>query len=162
MNQQELYDFLKRQNIWHEITVHADIYNMSELSTIDAPYPDCVAKNLFVRDNKKREYYLIAVKGDKRVDLKEFRDKYNTRTLSFASAEDLMERMALFPGAVTPFGLLNDEDCKITLFLDRDFMQNPGLIGVHPNHNTATVWLKVNDLVDIIMRHGNPVHIVEV
>ena len=35
-----------------------------------------------------------------------------------------------------------------------------GLIGVHPNDNTATVWMKTNDLVRLIEEHGNKVHIV--
>ena len=29
-------------------------------------------------------------------------------------------------------------------------MSNEHLVGVHPNDNTATVWLKVEDLIDII------------
>lgn len=69
MDKQEIYDFLEEKNIWHEITEHRAVYNMAELSQIDIPYPEADAKNLFVRDDKKRNYYLITVKGDKRVDL---------------------------------------------------------------------------------------------
>ena len=87
MNKQQIYDYLKQENVWHEITEHKAVYNMAELSNIEIPYLECDAKNLFVRDDKKRNYYLITVKGDKRVDLKEFRKNNNTRTLSFASAE---------------------------------------------------------------------------
>jgi len=50
--------------------------------------------------------------------------------------------MRLIPGAVTPLGILNDTERKITLYLDRDFLEND-LIDVHPNDNTATVWLKL-------------------
>lgn len=123
---------------------------MAELSSIEIPYPEYDTKNLFVRDDKKRNYYLITAKGDKRVDLKEFRKNNNTRTLSFAAADDLMDIMGLMPGAVTPFGLLNDAECKVTLFLDNDFMNSLGLIGVHQNDNTATVWLKAKDLMKLI------------
>ena len=49
------------------------------------------SKNLFVRDDKKRNYYLITVKGNKRIDLKEFRKKNETRPLSFASENDLLD-----------------------------------------------------------------------
>lgn len=61
----------------------------------------------------------------------------NLRALSFASPDDLMDIMGLIPGAVTPLGLLNDSECKVTLFSDRDFMDESGLTGVHPNDNTA-------------------------
>ena len=162
MNKQELYNYLKQENIWHEITEHEAVYNMAELSKIEIPYPECDAKNLFVRDDKKKNYYLITVKGDKRVDLKEFRKAQGTRPLSFASADDLMDIMGLIPGAVTPLGLLNDKECRVQLYLDSDFLQKEALIGVHPNDNTATVWLKVADLIRIIEQHGNMVAVVRV
>ena len=161
MNKQEIYDLLIQKNVWHEITEHEAVYNMAEVADIEMPYPEYDAKNLFVRDDKKRNYYLITVKGDKRVDLKEFRKNNNTRALSFASAEDLMAIMGLIPGAVTPLGLLNDAECKVALFLDSDFINELGLIGVHPNDNTATVWLKANDLINLIQQHGNTVNLVQ-
>ena len=132
MNKQEIYKFLNDKNIWHEITEHKAVFNMAELSEIDIPYPEADAKNLFVRDDKKRNYYLITVKGDKRVDLKEFRKNNNTRALSFASENDLMDIMNLIPGSVTPLGMLNDKEMKVKLFLDKEFIESPGMIGVHP------------------------------
>ena len=162
MDKQQIYDYLKQENVWYEITEHEAVYNMAELSNIEIPYPECDAKNFFVRDDKKKNYYLITVKGDKRVDLKEFRKNNNTRALSFASADDLMDIMGLVPGAVTPFGLLNDSECKVTLFLDNAFMNDLGLIGIHPNDNTATVWLKIKDLIKLIQQHGNRVNIVQI
>ncbi len=162
MNKNEIYDYLKRKNIWHEITEHKAVYNMAELSEIDIPYPECDAKNLFVRDDKKRNYYLITVKGDKRVDLKEFRQKNNTRALSFASENDLMNIMHLLPGSVTPLGILNDDERKVNVFIDKDFKESPYIIGVHPNDNTATVWLKIDDLINIIKEHGNQVNFIQI
>ena len=159
MDKQEIYDYLTREKIFYEITEHEAVYNMAELSNIEIPYPEYDAKNLFVRDDKKRNYYLITVKGDKRVDLKAFRRNNNTRVLSFASAEDLMDIMGLIPGAVTPLGLLNDIECRVSLFLDDSFMDGRGLIGVHPNDNTATVWLKTQDLIRLIREHGNTVNL---
>lgn len=157
MNKQQIYDYLQENNIWHEITEHKAVYNMAELAEVPCPYPEADAKNLFVRDDKKQNYYLITVKGEKRVNLKAFRKAQGTRNLSFASAEDLLERLALIPGAVTPLGVLNDETRSVQVFLDQDFLQEPGLVGVHPNENTATVWLKTEDLIRIIREHGNEV-----
>ena len=109
MNKQEIYNFLNDKNIWHEITEHKAVFHMAELSEINIPYPEADAKNIFVRDDKKRNYYLITVKGDKRVDLKEFRKNNNTRALSFVSENDLMDIMNLIPGSVTSLGVLNDK-----------------------------------------------------
>ena len=161
MNKQEIYDFIKSKNIWHEITEHKAVFNMDESSEIEIPYPEYNAKNLFVRDDKKKNYYLITVKGNKRVDLKEFRNNNGTRPLSFASEQDLISIMNLIAGSVTPFGLLNDKDLKVIFYLDKDFLKDKQIIGIHPNENTATLWLKVTDLIDIIKEHGNQVNVVE-
>ena len=162
MDKQQTYDFLKESGVEFEVTEHEAVYNMEELDAVDLPYPGDDAKNLFVRDDKKRNFYLITVKGDKRVDLKEFRKTYGTRPLRFASEESLASIMGLIAGAVTPLGLLNDEERKVELYIDEDFMAGSGCIGVHPNDNTATVWLQAADLVKLIEAHGNPVHVITV
>lgn len=161
MNKQEVYDFLTSRGIEYEVTEHGAVFNMEEMSHVELPHPEADAKNLFVRDDKKRNYYLITVRGDKRVDLKKFREEHGTRTLSFASENDLMSLLGLIPGAVTPLGILNDSEKKVKFFLDEELV-NDGLIGVHPNDNTATVWLKTTDLIDIITEHGNEVEAVTI
>ena len=159
MTKQETLAFLTAQGIAWEITEHAAVYNMAELDSVELPYPDADAKNLFVRDDKKRVYALITVKGDKHVELKEFRRKQGLRNLTFASSDDLMAILHLIPGAVTPLGLLNDSDRRVTLYLDRAFVG--GKVGVHPNDNTATVWMETEDLIQLIQAHGNEVHIID-
>lgn len=153
MDKTEIYHYLKEQKIEHEITEHKAVFNMEEMDSIELPYPEWNAKNLFVRDDKKRNYYLITVKEDKRVDLKGFRKQHGLRALSFASAEDLLDIMKLTPGSVTPLGILNDTEHRIHFFLDTEFAGNK--IGVHPNDNTATVWMQADDLMKIIQKHGN-------
>ena len=160
MNKQEVYEFLQAQGVTYEVTEHNAVYNMDELAEVELPYPEADAKNLFVRDDKKSSYYLITVRGSKRVDLQEFRKAYGTRRLSFASAEDLARLLGLFPGSVTPLGLLNNTEENVKLFLDSDFADDD-LIGVHPNENTATVWLKAGDLVRLIREHGNEVELIK-
>lgn len=160
MNKQETYQYLKDHNIPFEITEHPAVYNMEALDSLDLPYPEGDAKNLFVRDDKKKNYYLITVKGDKRVNLKDFRKAQGLRPLSFASPEDLKEYMDLTPGAVTPLGLLNVEGAPITMYLDAEFKDS--IIGIHPNENTATVWLQGDDLVALLRKNGCEVEIVEI
>lgn len=161
MDKAAVYDFLNDQEIEYEVTDHKAVYDMAELAEIDLPYPEADAKNLFIRDDKKRQYYLISVQGDKRVDLKAFRDQVNTRRLSFGSDKDLLALMGLTPGAVSPLGLLNDHDLKIAYYLDRQLVADDHLIGVHPNENTATIWLKGQDLVDLIEANGHSVTVAD-
>ena len=70
LNKQAIYRLLDEESIWHEITEHPAAYNMADLAAIPLPYPSADAKNLFVRDDNKRNYYLLTVRGDRRVDLR--------------------------------------------------------------------------------------------
>lgn len=160
MNKTQTYRFLTDKKISYEVTEHKAVFNMEELASVELPYPEWDAKNLFVRDDKKHNYYLISVKGDKRVNLKEFRKNHGLRALSFASAEELLSIMGLTPGSVTPLGFLNDEECRIHFYLDKEFAGNK--IGVHPNDNTATVWMKSDDLLELILEHGNTAEYTEI
>lgn len=160
MNKQDIYDHFTAAGISFEVTEHEAVYTMEDLAQVPLAHPEAEAKNLFVRDDKKQHYYLITVPGDKRVDLKLFQKQQGLRKLSFGSAEDLTELLALTPGAVTPLGLLNDSVHRVELYLDQSFESR--LISIHPNDNTATVSLQTNDLVQILTNHGCTVHIVQI
>ena len=163
MDKAAIYKFLKQHKIQHEIDEHEAVYNMTELSNAKALYPDSVAKNLFVRDDKKRNYIMITVRGDKRVKLKDFEKAHAFRHLSFASPNDMQKYLGVTPGSVSPFGLLNDEEKVVKWFVDKDFKKSKNHIaGVHPNDNTASVWLKIEDLIKIIEDHGNLVAEIEI
>lgn len=140
--------------ISYELFEHAPVFNMAEARALERPYPEAEAKNLFVRDDKKRRYFLLTVQAEKHVDLQRFRVEHGLRRLSFASAEDLHALLGLIPGAVTPFGLLNDEVRRVEFFLDSDFLKHGALIGLHPNSNTATVFLKTEALVSFLASAG--------
>lgn len=160
MGKDEIYAYLTAKGISYEVTNHDAVFNMEELGAVELPYPKWDAKNLFVRDDKKRNYYLISVKGDKRVDLKAFRKRQGLRPLSFASADDLLAILGLTPGAVTPLGLLNDKAGKVYFYLDVDFKGH--LIGVHPNDNTATVWLLADDFMKLLREEGHDGEFVDI
>ena len=153
MNKAEIYKLLTEKNIQYEKAEHTAVYNMSELASVGLTHPACEAKNIFIRDDKKHNYYLITVRGEKRVDLKDFRKKHGLRPISFASEKELSDILGVTTGAVSPFGLLNDEERKVKFFLDDSFFGKN--IAVHPNDNTATVWLPANDLMSLLREHGN-------
>lgn len=157
MNKQEIYDYLNSAGIDFEITEHPAVWNMEDVAQLEMPHPEADAKNLFVREDKTKNYYMITVKGDRKVDLKALRKSIALRQLKFASAQELAEVLDLYAGAVTPLGLLNDEDRKTVLILDSYFLQPPALIGAHPNDNTATIWLKTEELIRVIREHSNEV-----
>jgi Ala-tRNA(Pro) deacylase len=76
--------------------------------------------------------------------------------LSFASAERLAARLGLTPGAVSPFGLINDREKTVRVVLD-ERLRAATRVGFHPNVNTATVVLAFADFERFLAWCGNPV-----
>ena len=61
--------------------------------------------------------------------------------------------MGFTVGRIKLCKILNDTEHRVHFFLDSEFVGN--MIGVHPNDNTATVWMQADDLVSLIQKHGN-------
>lgn len=159
---QEVCGLLDRMGISYRLNEHEAVYTIDDLLKLNLTDAarDAIAKNLFVRDDKKRNYYLLVVRQEKKAELKVLKEKIRARPLSFASEEDLQSILGIPKGSVTPFGIINDEARKVRVVLDSDFAGCE--IGVHPNENTATVFLQTDDLVKIIGQHGNSVEFAEI
>ena len=153
---QKVFAALENMHIDYEVIEHPAVYTIEEMDQLNISHKESIVKNLFVRDDKKRNYFLIVLQKEKHVDLKKIKEELNCRPLSFASEEDLGKYLGLNKGSVTPFGVLNDSTCKVTVVLDQDILSFEQ-IGVHPNENTATVLLKPQDLEAIIKKHGNEI-----
>ena len=154
MDKSQIYQYLREKDIRYQAIEHEAVFTVEQAKSLNLPDPESGAKNLFLRDDKKRNYYLLSVRDTLSVNLKEFQRKIGSRRLGFASEEDLLRIMKLTRGAVTPFGVMNDDRRMVRVYFD-DFFKGKK-IAVHPNDNTATVYLECNDLVKLIHEHGNP------
>lgn len=155
----EVIAFLEAQGVPYEAVEHEAVYTMEGMAALRLPFAHEVVKNLFLRDDKKRAYYLVVMPEDKPADLKALRRLLEARPLRFASEADLEGILGLKPGAVTPFGVLNDEGRRVLLVFDEELRGYRG-IGVHPNDNTATLHVALEDVVRIAESHGNEVRFV--
>ena len=162
-NRKIVLDTLNEQNIEYEMFEHQAVYTVDEIEDSDLWNHEngIGAKNLFLRDGSGKHHFLVIIREDKQADLKKVRDEIGSSRLSFASAERLMKYLNIEPGSVSPLGVLNDQECVIPVFFDEDLKEYE-YIAVHPNDNTATIWMKLADLVYVIKLHGNQVKFINV
>ncbi|WFR62627.1 YbaK/EbsC family protein [Paenibacillus amylolyticus] len=86
---------MDRNNIVYESIEHPAVYTMEEMFFYQIPPTEHIVKNLFLRDDKKRNYDLVTIAGTKLVDLRSLSEKIPSRKLSFASEKDLLECLKL-------------------------------------------------------------------
>lgn len=154
-------DVLDHAGIGYRMVSHAPVYTVEEMERLHLDADARIAKNLFLRDARGRRHFLVVLAKHKAADLKALRGQIGTGALSFASEDRLRRFLGLEKGAVTPLGILNDEARAVEVLFDRDLAGLPSL-GVHPNRNTATVFLSFADLESLIRSHGNPVSFVDI
>ena len=149
---QEIYALLDERGIEYEAIEHEAVFNIEEADALELPHREAATKNLFIKDDKKRNYYVVVIPSEDRLDLRALREKLQSRPLKFANENELMDILGLIPGQVTPFGTLNDAEHKTKVVISEYF--RTGLMDAHPNDNTATVILKTMDVVNILQDHG--------
>ena len=74
--------------------------------------------------------------------------------LSFASEKRMEKYLGLSPGSVSVFGLINDLDNHVYVFIDKNLMENEH-ISFHPNDNRATFVIKLLDFKKYLQLTGN-------
>ena len=146
---ENVYKKLDELNVKYRKVDHKAVFTMEEMAELNLENEDEIVKNIFIRDDKKTNYYLVLIAGNKRVNLKELRNNLRLRPLTFASEEDLEKYLGLHKGAVTVLGVLNDTNHIVKVLIDEDIKKFKE-IGVHPNENTASIWLKLEDIEKIL------------
>lgn len=157
--EKKVYEVLDKLNIEYEKHEHPAVYTCDEAAIYTGNLKGVHTKNLFLRNKKGNKHYLIVMKEDKTLNVKEFGDKISEKNLSFASPERMMKYLCLTPGSVTIFGIINDTEHNVKVYVDDDIMKEE-FINSHPNVNTATLVYRVEDMIKFLDSSKNEYEII--
>ncbi len=133
---------------------HPPLHTVDDSRALRGDIPGGHTKNLFVKDKKDR-LFLLVLGETTPVDLKRVHEKIGAQgRVSFGSAELLEEVWGVEPGAVTPFGAINDTAGRVKVVLDEAMMRHERL-NFHPLVNTRTTGLASADLVKFLRSTGH-------
>lgn len=110
-------------------------------------------KNLFFRNHKGNKHYLVVFECHQQMAIHQIEKMLKQGKLSFASEQRMDKYLGLRPGSVSPFGLINDTNKQVKLFLDKN-LQSVELLSFHPNDNTASVVVKREDFMRFLQNWG--------
>jgi Ala-tRNA(Pro) deacylase len=153
-------DYLDGMGTPYERYEHPPVATVEEAVAHWAGIDAVHCKNLFLRNQKGNRHYLAIIEHTKRADLRAVASQIGDGKLSFASPERLLSCLGVTPGSVSPFGLINDADHHVRVFLDRSLRQAQR-ISFHPNINTATLTLAYADFERFLRSCGNPVQFID-
>lgn len=161
MNKSKVYSVLNELSIEFEEYNHPAVYTVEQAEehwkNIEATH----CKNLFFRDKKGRRHFLIILRHDKQLDIKGLENRIGAGRISFASEQRLSDHMGLTPGSVSPFGLINNTENDVEVYID-DELKLADKVGFHPNDNSITITISAEDFVNYLKWTGNPFQFIEV
>ena len=152
--QKELYDIFEKLEIRFEYHEHPPLATIEDAKIHWKDYNSGRCKNIFFRNHKGDRHYLVILEHLRQLDIKDLEKRLRQGKLTFASDKRLKQYLGVEPGSVSPFGLINDNENHVYLFIDEQ-LKDCDRLAFHPNVNTASVVISKSDFMKFLCFTGN-------
>jgi Ala-tRNA(Pro) deacylase len=152
--QKELYTLFEELSIIFEYYEHPPLATIEEAKIHWKDYNSGRCKNIFFRNHKGDRHYLVILEHLRQLEIHDLEKRLKQGKLTFASDQRLKKYLGLEPGSVSPFGLINDKEKHVHLFIDEKLNEFDRL-AFHPNVNTATLVISKTDFLKFLNHSGN-------
>lgn len=152
--QPELYEVLEKLGISFEYHEHPPVATIEDAKIYWRDLNSGRCKNIFFRNHKGDRHYLVILEHLRQLNIRDLEQRLKQGKLTFASDQRLKNYLGVEPGSVSPFGLINDKDHHVHLFIDEKLDEFERL-SFHPNINTASLVVNKQDFLKFLRHTGN-------
>ena len=149
-----LYKILEELDITFEYHEHPPVPTIEAAMKYWHRIDSTHCKNLFFRNHKGNRHYLVILEHSNKLAIHDLEQCLRQGKLSLGSEKRLMKYLRLTPGSVSPFGLINDSENHVHVFLD-ETLKTAERLSFHPNINTASLIIKFGDFIKFLKWSGN-------
>ena len=160
MGYDKVKEYLNTLDIKFKIVEHEPAYTTEEADKYIEGHDGVRTKTMFICNKKKTNYYMIIMDDSKRLDMNKFKEIASEKQMKMASEEALKEKLGIEPGMVSPFGLLNNDEKDVKIYMDKVIITEE-IMTFHPNDNTKTLFITTNDLFKYLENIGYELNIIE-
>ena len=160
MGYDKVKEYLNSIGIEFKIVEHEPAYTTEEADKYIEGHDGVRTKTMFICNKKKTNYYMIIMDDSKRLDMNKFKEIVSEKQMKMASEEVLKEKLGVKPGMVSPFGLLNNDEKDVKIYMDKEIITEE-IMTFHPNDNTKTLFITTNDLFKYLENIGYELNIIE-
>jgi Ala-tRNA(Pro) deacylase len=152
--QVELYRLLDKLGIQFEYHEHPPLATIEDARIHWVNYNSGRCKNIFFRNHKGDRHYLVILEHLQQLNIRDLEKRLKQGKLTFASDQRLKKYLGVEPGSVSPFGIINDSEKHVHLFIDEKLKEFERLT-FHPNLNTASLTISAKDFLKFLEYSGN-------
>lgn len=160
MGYDKVKEYLNNIGIQFKIVEHEPAYTTEEADKYIEGYDGVRTKTMFICNKKKTNYYMIIMDDSKRLDMNKLKEIVSEKQMKMVSEEALKEKLGIEPGMVSPFGLLNNDEKDIKIYMDKEIITEE-IMTFHPNDNTKTLFITTKDLFKYFENIGYEINIIE-
>lgn len=146
---EEVLEVLNQLEIEYETIYHPALYTCADNDKYQVKIDGCACKNLFLRNKNKSCYYLFSLPTEKKANLKQLQEKLQETKLSFASEQDLEEKLHIQTGSVSLLNIIKVKNTDVIFLIDETVWKDKK-VAFHPNINTATVLFSPREIEKIL------------
>ena len=157
LSEKKLLTLIEEKGLDFKLYTHEPLSTVEESIKYRGKIDGAHSKNLFLK-NKKNQFFLFSCIENTSINIKKITKSLTLGNISFANEDCLSLYLGVKPGAVTPFGLLNDIENKVTFYFDSNFLKNQ-IVNFHPLTNRSTISMKTKDFVDFLIEKKKKVNI---
>ena len=154
IGQPEVFQRLEELGIEFTYTEHPATPTVESGRQYWGHLPGTHCKNLFLRNHKGNQHYLVIIQCEQSIAIHDLEHSLHQGKLSFASEARMDRYLGLKPGSVSPFGLINDTEHHVKVFLDEN-LRNYTHLSFHPNDNRASLNIALGDFIRYMDQTGN-------
>lgn len=147
-------------NIEYRRCEHPEADTMEKCERFFASSEAKHCKNLFLTNKHSSVFYLVLLSAEKRFNTSAVSRELGSSRLSFASDEQLNDKLALRHGAVSVAGLINDTERCVRVAIDRALLDNERML-IHPNESTVSLEIKTEDVMRFIRSLGYDITLID-
>ncbi|PJE80156.1 Prolyl-tRNA editing protein ProX [invertebrate metagenome] len=141
----EVFQLLEQLNITYQRYDHpASVSCEDSAKYLPDNLPGLQLRHLFLRDRKKKQFFLFAYNAERKVCLKKLGIMLGVKGLTMASMEDMKSMLHVESGAVSLLAMMNDTEHKVTAVLDKELQTASHFCGV-PNSLTSMLIIANED-----------------
>lgn len=147
----KILNILDELNISYTNFTHQPAFSCDDAKGIDVPWVR--VKSLLIRNKNKSQFYMVVVGDNKQLDTNIIRTTFGETKISFSSEDNMVEKIGVKIGHVSPFALNNNEQNDIKVVFDSALKTKE--IWFHPMRNDNTVVLNMTDVEKFLNHIGN-------
>jgi len=148
----KIKELLDKNKIEYSHITHEHVHRSEDAAKIRGTSLDSAAKAIIVKAEKKAangekifEFFQCVIGGDKRIDLKRFKVLLDSRNVSLASPDEVLERTGCTIGSVPPFG--NFFNMKV--YMEKSLLDKDQIVFSAGTHNDS-ILLKPQDYLKVV------------